>query len=282
MSAGDPLTTPARGSASAPHQSSEDSKALPVQNAGCRSPLLEVCHLSKHFGNVMALSDASLTAAFGEVTAIVGDNGAGKSTLVKCVSGVHQPDHGDIIFDGKIVRFASPQQSRAHGIETLYQDLALIEDMTIWQNMYLSRELTRKVCPVRVLKRSAMRKGAAAMLEQLHVQVQSVNARVRRLSGGQRQGVAICRAVGWGAKLIILDEPTAALGVQETANVEHLVARLRNEGLAILLVSHNFEQVMRLSDQVWVMRNGKVVGARRTAETSGQELVAILTGAVEA
>jgi D-xylose transport system ATP-binding protein len=244
-------------------------------------PLLEVDAVTKAFGSVVALRGVSLSARAGEVTAIIGDNGAGKSTLIKCIAGVHRPDGGELRFDGEPVSFASPEEARRHGIETVYQNLALIEDLSVWQNLFLNRELT-VAGPAPLLNRREMRRRTASLLHDLDVDVPSVRARVRRLSGGQRQAVAISRAVAWGSRLVIMDEPTAALGVRETAKVEEFIGRLRARGLAVLVISHNFEQVLRLSDQVWVMLNGRVVGGRRTADVTGDELVAMITGSVAA
>ncbi|NHC44171.1 ATP-binding cassette domain-containing protein [Motilibacter aurantiacus] len=243
------------------------------------APLLEARNVSISFGNVRALRDVDLVLRQGEVTAIVGDNGAGKSTMVRCISGVHRPDAGEIVFDGKPIDFRSPEEARDAGIETVHQNLALVEDLTVWQNLFLNREIVTRFGPVAFLNRKAMQRRAQEMVSGLAVNVPAVNSRVRRLSGGQRQAVAICRAAGFSSKLVIMDEPTAALGVQETARVEELIIRLRDEGHAVLLISHNFAQVMRLSDQVWVMRAGRCVAGRRTAETTGEEIVALITGA---
>ena len=241
--------------------------------------LLKVSGAALAFGQVRALRGVTMHARRGEVTAIVGDNGAGKSTLIRCVSGVHAPDSGTIEFDGQHVHFRSPQDARDAGIETVHQNLALVEDLTVWQNLFLNRELVRGFGPFAVLDRRAMRTKAKEMVSTLAVNVPAVGSRVRRLSGGQRQAVSICRAAGFTSKLIIMDEPTAALGVQETARVEELITRLRGEGHAIILISHNFDQVLRLSDAVWVMRAGNCVAGRRTAETNGDEIVALITGA---
>lgn len=243
--------------------------------------LLYVDQVSKWFGNVHALTDITIWARSGEITAIVGDNGAGKSTLIKCISGVHTPTAGEISLDGKPVHFASPEDARRAGIETVYQNLALCNDLTIWQNLFLNREMVKRFGPLMFLDHRAMRRRSADMLSRLEVNIPTINAKVRRLSGGQRQAVAISRAAGWGSRLVIMDEPTAALGVRETARVEELILRLREDGLAVLLISHNFDQVMRLSDQVWVMRSGRLVGGRRAKDTSGQELVSMITGAQE-
>ena len=241
--------------------------------------LLKINGATLSFGQVRALKGVTMHARRGEVTAIVGDNGAGKSTLIRCVSGVHVPDAGSIAFDGQAVHFRSPHDARDAGIETVHQNLALVEDLTVWQNLFLNREIVRSFGPFAVLNRRAMRAKAEEMVSGLAVNVPAVGSRVRRLSGGQRQAVSICRAAGFTSKLIIMDEPTAALGVQETARVEELITRLRSEGHAIILISHNFSQVLKLSDAVWVMRAGHCVAGRRTVDTDGDEIVALLTGA---
>jgi simple sugar transport system ATP-binding protein len=241
--------------------------------------LLKIDGATLSFGQVRALKNVTMHARRGEVTAIVGDNGAGKSTLIRCVSGVHSPDSGAISFEGQTVNFRSPHEARDAGIETVHQNLALVEDLTVWQNLFLNRELVRRFGPVAFLNRRAMRTKAEEMVSTLAVNVPAVGSRVRRLSGGQRQAVSICRAAGFASKLIIMDEPTAALGVQETARVEELIVRLRDEGHAIILISHNFAQVLKLSDAVWVMRAGRCVAGRRTRDTDGDEIVGLITGA---
>jgi D-xylose transport system ATP-binding protein len=241
--------------------------------------LLSVDDVSLSFGSVRALVDVSLTLREGEITALVGDNGAGKSTLVRCISGIHRPQSGTIALSGSELHFKSPEDAREVGIETVHQNLALVEDLTVWQNLFLNRELVHRFGPFAVLDRRGMQRRAQEMVSTLAVNVPAVRSRVRRLSGGQRQAVAICRAAGFSSKLVIMDEPTAALGVQETARVEALITKLRDDGHAVLLISHNFAQVMRLSDQVWVMRAGRCVGGRRTADTTGEEIVALITGA---
>lgn len=246
-------------------------------DAGASDVILRAQDISKNFGSVQALRDVSLEMRAGEITALVGDNGAGKSTLVRCICGVHRPDSGTLTFDGRPTNFHSAEDARQAGIETVHQNLALVEDLAVWQNLYLNRELTRFGG---FLDRGAMKRGAKEMVSTLAINVPSVTARVRRLSGGQRQAIAICRAAGFSSKLVVMDEPTAALGVQETERVERLIRQLRDEGRSVLLVSHNFEQVMRLSDQVWVMRAGRCIGGRRTTETTGEEIVGLITGAV--
>ncbi|ARJ06908.1 sugar ABC transporter ATP-binding protein [Cnuibacter physcomitrellae] len=241
--------------------------------------ILTATDITKSFGGVHALRGASMTMRRGEITALIGDNGAGKSTMVRCLSGIHRPDSGEIVLDGEVVHFESPNAARQQGIETVHQNLALVEDLAVWQNFFLGREKTHGLGPFRTLDRKLMRKTAEEMLQGLAVNVPPVTSKVRRLSGGQRQAVAIARAAGWGSKIVIMDEPTAALGVQETARVENVITTLRDAGVAVLLISHNFDQVMRLSDHVWVMRAGLAVAERRTEETDGDELVALITGA---
>ncbi|MGY0064762.1 ATP-binding cassette domain-containing protein [Streptomyces sp. LZ34] len=253
------------------------SEAQPAATAS--EELLRCEDVSLSFGSVRALVDVSVSLRRGEITALVGDNGAGKSTLVRCVSGIHRPDSGRILFGGSQADFGSPEDAREAGIETVHQNLALVEDLTVWQNLFLNREIVRRFGPVSFLDRKAMQARAQEMVSTLAVNVPAVTSRVRRLSGGQRQAVSICRAAGFSSQLVIMDEPTAALGVQETARVEELILKLRDEGHAVLLISHNFAQVMRLSDQVWVMRSGRCVAGRRTGETTGEEIVALITGA---
>ncbi|WP_328471450.1 ATP-binding cassette domain-containing protein [Actinoplanes sp. NBC_00393] len=244
--------------------------------------MINVDNVSLSFGSVRALVDVSLEIKAGEITALVGDNGAGKSTLVRCISGIHRPHAGTISMDGEPLHFKSPEDAREAGIETVHQNLALVEDLTVWQNLFLNRELVHRIGPFAVLDKRGMQKQAREMVSTLAVNVPAVRNRIRRLSGGQRQAVAICRAAGFSSRLVIMDEPTAALGVQETARVEELILRLRDEGHAVLLISHNFAQVMRLSNQVWVMRAGRCVGGRRTDQTTGEEIVALITGALNA
>jgi simple sugar transport system ATP-binding protein len=262
---------------------STDTSTVPlVPGLSAEDLMLECRHLTKRFGSVTALRDASIALPRGEVTAIIGDNGAGKSTLVRCLVGVHSADSGEYLLDGRPAHFADPESARRDGIETVHQNLALVNDLTVWQNLFLNREITRGVGPVRVLDRRAMKAGAAEIVSQLAINMPPIAARVHRLSGGQRQAVALSRAANWGSKLVVLDEPTAALGVQETAKVEQLIHDLRERGITVLIISHNFEQVLRVAQGVWVMRAGRSVAYRRAADTDGQELVGLVTGAIEA
>ena len=240
---------------------------------------IECIDIKKSFGSVEALKGVSMHAKPGEVTAIIGDNGAGKSTLIKCISGVYSSDQGSIKINSKEVNFTNPEESISSGIETVYQTLSLIEDLSIWQNLFLNREITKGFGPFKLLNKSKMKEEATKMLKNLDVYIPSIKSRTRRLSGGQRQAVAICRAAGWGSSVVIMDEPTAALGVRETAKVEDLIKRMKSQGLAILLISHNFDQVLRLADQIWVMRQGDVMAGLRAKDTTGDELVALITGA---
>jgi len=242
---------------------------------------VEVRDVEKLFGNIVALRGASLTVRKGEVTAIVGDNGAGKSTLVKCLTGLYVPDGGEIIIDGELTHFRNPDDAREGGIETVYQDLALSDQLSVWQNMFMSRELVRRIGPFKFLRRKEMKRQAKTLVEDLAVTVPSITNSVKRLSGGQRQAVAIARGVMWAKGMIILDEPTAALGLRETAQVEALIKRTVDQGQTVLIVSHNFEQVKRLSSQVWVMRAGQVVGGTRTVDVTNEELVGMVTGAIQ-
>ncbi len=240
---------------------------------------VQAIDIVKNYGSVEALRGVSITARAGEVTSIIGDNGAGKSTLIKIIAGVEKADSGSIELYGKPVEFHSPEAARAAGIETVYQTLGLIEDLSIWQNLFLDRERLVGFPPFRFLNKRVMRTEARRMLDELDVHIPSVKARVRGLSGGQRQAVAISRAAGWSSQVVIMDEPTAALGVRETAKVEELVHRLKARGLAVIVISHNFDQVLRLSEQIWVMRQGNVIAGLRAADTNGDELVALITGA---
>jgi D-xylose transport system ATP-binding protein len=251
-----------------------------LQSSTGQDDVLAAENLTKNFGSVMALRDATIRLPRGKVTALIGDNGAGKSTLVRCLSGVHRSDGGTVRLDGRPVDFHSPTQARDAGIETVHQNLALVDDLAVWQNLFLGRERTKGFGPVQLLDRRGMRDEAKTMVSALAINVPNVTSRVRRLSGGQRQAVSIARAAGWGSKIVIMDEPTAALGVQETARVEELIQGLREKGMTILLISHNFDQVMRLADGVWVMRAGRSVGHRSTADTTGEELVGLVTGAI--
>jgi D-xylose transport system ATP-binding protein len=242
--------------------------------------VIEIQGLEMHFGGVKALRGVDMQIPRGKVTAIIGDNGAGKSTLIKCLSGIYQPTHGEILINGEPVQISSPISARNQGIETVYQDLAVIDTLTVAENLYLSREIRKGFWPFQLLNRKKMLIGAAEMMERVGNTTIRLNNEIGYMSGGQRQAVAISRAVGWGAQVIIFDEPTAALGVKESAEVAHLIERLKGQGITVIIISHNFEEVLTLADLVWVMRQGKAIASRKASEVSGRDLVALLTGAV--
>jgi fructose transport system ATP-binding protein len=247
------------------------------------SPILSARGLSRHYGGVRALTDLDLDLMPGEHAAVVGDNGAGKSTFVRMISGAERPDAGTITFDGSACHFRSPLEARGVGIETVYQDLSLADELDVVDNLFLGRELFHlKLSGLSILNRRAMRRRAQELLDEVGVGIPSLKEKIRGMSGGQRQSVAIARAAGWGSKLIILDEPTAALGVRETAGVENIVRGLKRSGTAVVLVSHNLRQVFDLMDTVYVFRRGRMVGRREISSTTPQEIVAMITGADEA
>jgi ribose transport system ATP-binding protein len=238
--------------------------------------------INKSFGAVVALKDISFDLGLGEITGLVGDNGAGKSTLVKIISGVLRADAGTIEFDGARVDFASPAEARARGIETVYQDLALVGNLSVWANVYLGRELIyglKFMKFMHVLDKRTMFSNTQEMLKQFVTNVPPINEAVEALSGGQRQIVAIARAGAWGSKLIVMDEPTAALGVAETKAVEDVILGLRQRGLSVLVISHNLDQIFRITDRIWVLRRGRIIGRRETRQTQPDEIVSMITGA---
>jgi ABC-type sugar transport system ATPase subunit len=250
------------------------------RSANIPDALLRAERISRSFGAVVALQDASLHLPTGQITGLVGDNGAGKSTLVKIVSGVLTPDSGTLEFLGKPAHFASPAEARAQGIETVYQDLALAGNLAVWANVYLGRELTVGPKILHILDKRAMLLRTSEMLERFMRNVPPILEPVELLSGGQRQVVAIARAGAWGSKLILMDEPTAALGVAETRAVEDVILEMKRQGLTILIISHNLDQIFRVTDGVWVMRRGRVIGYRETPKTHPDEIVSMITGAV--
>jgi len=245
-------------------------------------PVLAIDGLTKHYGGVKALTDAGFRLMPGEHAAIVGDNGAGKSTFVRLITGVERPNSGTIRLDGQPVHFASPLDARDQGIETVYQTLALAEDLDVPSNIFLGRELTHlNLGPLSVLNHKAMRERSAQMLATTGVKIQDMSETLRGMSGGQRQCVAIARAAGFAKKLIILDEPTAALGVQETARVEEIIKGLKKQGIPLIIISHNLRQVFDLVDRIWVFRQGRIICSRLTRETSPEEIVGLITGAID-
>lgn len=240
------------------------------------APVLQLKNIKKSFGGVVAINDFSLDLHAGEVVALVGDNGAGKSTLIKIISGVHGPTDGEILLDGAPVSFPDASIARERGIEVVYQDLALADQQPVYMNLFLGREPVKG--PFRLLDRQRMIKETEALVKELDVRIPSAQATIRDLSGGQRQGVAIARATHWAKKLVLLDEPTAALGVAETARVEATVSALKARNLAILIISHSLDQVFRLSDRICVLRRGQQIGMRVTTDTNKNEIVSMITG----
>jgi fructose transport system ATP-binding protein len=246
-------------------------------------PVLAARGLTKRYGQVTALDGADFELLPGEVLAVIGDNGAGKSTLIKALTGAIQPDEGEIWLDGRPVRFRTPLEARQHGIETVYQDLAVAPALDIASNLFLGREQRRKGVlgtVFRMLDKPAMRKQAAQQMAELKIGLRSLTQPVESLSGGQRQGVSVARAAAWAQHVVIMDEPTAALGVKESGQVLDLIRRVRDRGLPVVLISHNMPHVFEIADRIHVQRLGRRVAVVNPAEHSMAEVVAIMTGAV--
>jgi simple sugar transport system ATP-binding protein len=243
-------------------------------------PLLEARGLVKHYGSVLALDGASFSAYPGEVVALIGDNGAGKSTLVKTLSGVIRPDAGQILVGGNPVSFSSPLDARSYGIETVYQDLALAPDLDAAANLHLGREIYRWFRPLHVLNKTEMRRRAVTAFADLGIDLPDVTAPVATLSGGQRQSVAVARAVAYASKIIFMDEPTAALGVVQRERVLDNIRRVRDRGISVVLISHNMPEVLAVSDRVEVLRMGRRVARFTAANTTIEQLVGAMTGAL--
>jgi len=242
------------------------------------TPLLELRSITKTFGSVEALSDVDLEVRRGEVMALVGDNGAGKSTLIKCIAGAHTPDSGEILFDGKEVSIHGPKDAAKLGIEVVYQDLALCDNLDVVQNMYLGREARNWF---QQLNEPMMESKTAETLKTLAVTtIRSTRQPVATLSGGQRQSVAVARAVMWNSTLVILDEPTAALGVSQTEQVLALVRRLAEQGLAVIIISHNLHDIFETATRITVLRLGRNVGVYEREKTTQQEVVQAITAGI--
>jgi fructose transport system ATP-binding protein len=245
-------------------------------------PILEARGIVKRYGHVVALDGADLELYPGEILAIIGDNGAGKSTLIKALSGALQPDDGEINLDGERVHFRSPRDARRAGIETVYQDLAVAPALDIASNIFLGRELRRRGPQGRVLRmlnKGAMRREATRHFAELQIGIRSMTQPVENLSGGQRQGVAVARAATWARRVVIMDEPTAALGVKETRQVLDLIRRVRERGMPVILISHDMPHVFELADRIQIMRLGRRVAIVTPLTHSMPEAVAIMTGA---
>lgn len=246
-----------------------------------REVILETQGLTKHYGGVHALNDANFVLHKGEHVAIMGDNGAGKSTFVRQITGVEQRTSGTIKFDGQEVRFSGPIDAREAGIETVFQTLALADDLDVPDNLFLGREITKFnwLGPFRFLDYKAMKQATIEGLERTAVKIPNINNTIQNMSGGQRQCVAIARTATFASKLTIMDEPTAALGVQETAQVENIIRTLKESGEPLILVSHNMRQVFDLVDRIIVFRRGRIVANLNKEDTDGQDVVAYITGA---
>ena len=241
--------------------------------------ILETRGLTKHYGGVHALEDANFTLSPGEHVAVVGDNGAGKSTFVRAITAVEQRTAGQILFGGAEVNFAGPLDARQAGVETVFQTLALADDLDVPSNLYLGRELFKfRLGPFSWLDRKAMRDKTLEALKTTAVKIPNVDNPIRNMSGGQRQCVAIARTAAFASKLVIMDEPTAALGVQETAQVENIIRGLKERGVPLILVSHNLRQVFDLVDRIVVFRRGRIVASLRRDETDGNDIVSYITG----
>jgi simple sugar transport system ATP-binding protein len=248
---------------------------------GAPPPLLEVRHASKFFGGVIALSDISLQVLAGTVTCVLGDNGAGKSTLIRILAGVHAPDQGEYLVDGRSVRFRSPREARALGISTVFQDLATVPMMSIWRNFFLGREPTVGIGPLRRLDVRMARRVMREELARLGIDVRDPDQPVGTLSGGERQAVAIARAVYFGARVLILDEPTSALGVRQSGIVLRYVVQARERGLGVVLVTHNPNHAHPVGDRFVLLRRGRMAGTFAKSETSVAELSRMMAGGEE-
>jgi fructose transport system ATP-binding protein len=258
--------------------------AEPVAGGGAGQPIVFAAdQLVKRYGHVTALDGCDFELRAGEVLAVIGDNGAGKSTLIKALSGAVVPDEGQILIDGQPVRFHSPIDARRHGIETVYQDLAVAPALDIASNLFLGREVRRPGPAgrwLRLLDKRAMRRQAGRQMDELGINLGTVATAVEDLSGGQRQGVAVARAAAFASKLVIMDEPTAALGVRESGQVLDLIRRIRDRGLPVILISHNMPHVFEVADRIHIQRLGRRVALVTPAERSMSDVVAIMTGAM--
>jgi simple sugar transport system ATP-binding protein len=242
--------------------------------------VLTLTNISKHFGAIHAVNDVNLELAPGQIVGLMGDNGAGKSTLVKLIAGNYPPSHGTMQMDGKTLVLHKPIDARAHGIEIVYQDLALCDNLTAAGNVFLSRELMKGIGPFRVLDYSAMYKRAGALFKVLKSETRPRDL-VKQMSGGQRQAVAIARTMLSEAKIVLMDEPTAAISVRQVAEVLNLMRQLRDHGIAVIFISHRMPDIFDVSDRIVVMRRGSKVADKLTANSSPEEVTGLITGAIE-
>ncbi len=246
-----------------------------------RPPVVHMENITKRFGTIVALDGVTFTVDHQEIHALLGDNGAGKSTLIKVLTGVHQPTSGEIYFEGKKVEIRSPREARDMGIETVYQDLALIDLMSITRNFFLGREMVRRIGPIHWLDMRTMHAETRQALLDIGITVRSPDERVGKLSGGERQSIAIGRAMYFGAKLLILDEPTSALSVAETRRVLEHILEAKAKGLSVIFITHNVYHVYEVADTYTILRHGKKVGTYRKGELSVNDIADLITGARE-
>jgi simple sugar transport system ATP-binding protein len=256
-----------------------DSTATPA--AATRTPTLEVRSICKYFGSVNALEDISVSVYPGEVTCVLGDNGAGKSTLIKILSGVHTPDKGEVLFDGEPVSFAGPRDARAHGIATVFQDLATVPLMSVWRNFFLGNEPTKGKGPFQRMDIKGAQRIMREEMSKMGIDVRDPDQTVGTLSGGERQAMAIARAVYFGAKVLILDEPTSALGVRQSGIVLKYVVQAREMGRAVIFITHNPHHAYPVGDRFVLLKRGRMFGSYTKAETSIEELTSMMAGGAE-
>jgi len=248
-----------------------------------RQPVLAIRQLVKRFGGLTAVNKVDMEVYSGEVVGLVGDNGAGKSTLIKCVSGVHQPEAGEIFFEDRRVRFSRPIEARKAGIETIYQDLALAGNLNVSANIFLGREIKKRYLGgmIQTLDEETMLDESQKILNMLEIRIPKFSEQIEKLSGGQRQAVAIARAVYWNAKLMIMDEPTNHLGVPEQRKMLDLIRRLRDQGVPVILITHTLPDVFAVTDRIVIMHRGRKVADKKTTETDSQQVVEYMVGARE-
>jgi ribose transport system ATP-binding protein len=244
-------------------------------------PVLQAMNLTKRFGGLTACDNISMDISPGQVMGLVGDNGAGKSTFIKMISGVYEPDDGQILLESHAVTFSGPRDARDMGIETIYQDLALAENLDVSSNIFLGREVKKRYLGglIRTLNWPFMHEESATALDRLDIHVPSLKQQIRKLSGGQRQAVAIARSIYWNARIMIMDEPTAALAVPEQRKVLTLVRTLRDQGVPVIIISHNLQDVFAVADRITVLRRGRKVAEINASETNPDEIVSLMVGA---
>ena len=235
--------------------------------------------LSKHFSGIVALDKVNFQVYEGEILGLVGDNGAGKSTLIKIIAGCYSPTSGEIWFEGRKTKFGSPHEAREAGIETVHQELALCDNLNVSSNFFIGKELCWKFAGLKFLRQKEMHRFTNDIIAKIGIKIPSIKRKVSTLSGGQRQGITLGRAVAWGAKLVLLDEPTAALGVRESKEALRLIKDINSGGVSVVIISHNLEHIFEIVDRVTVLRLGRIVGTRIKDKTTPSEIVSLITGA---